>query len=577
MVFLRRNKPQGPRHWRHMLSISCLIGITACQATSHQTDLSVTPEQKAGDRGQVQYDAGAYLAAHQAAIGGDIPTAATRYTLALAKDPSSHTLMERSFRSLYLAGEIEHADAIASALETQGRPVGLGSEPSAAIAAQQRDWSGLQVIAQNMTEDSGNRGLGILFEAWALVFQAQGDAGLSRFFDLRPAESADIPSEMFYTQPALMMEYLGHDADAMEAARIAINRPEATTDTVIQMAGILARGGEVEEASRHIGDRLNRYYQVEFLQAGLAAGGSSMLVPPSPLLLLANASTDIALEKNTNIIGRIARLRLAHYLGPDHDRTSYHLGRILRQTDLIDQAMGSFSAVPADSPWHQPARLLQAIYLSQEERDFETAQAIFDALIVRDPRNPMLWRLTGNSLRRHGRFDEALIAYETAIELGGGEAKLNYYRGICLDNLDRDNEAETAFRRSLKQNPADAYVLNYLGYWLLEHGGNPEEAIGMIRGAVEAQPQNGFFIDSLGWGYYRLGHYRQAVVFLERAVMLEPADPTITDHLGDAYARTGRLREAVYEWKRALYYANEEVEPERIQNKIEAAEAELEK
>ena len=58
-------------------------------------------------------------------------------------------------------------------------------------------------------------------------------------------------------------------------------------------------------------------------------------------------------------------------------------------------------------------------------------------------------------------------------------------------------------------------------------------------------------IDSLGWAYYRLGHYDEAVQELEKAIELKPGDPVINDHLGDAYWKVGRQLEARFQWQHA--------------------------
>ncbi|MGH6660973.1 MAG: tetratricopeptide repeat protein, partial [Rhodospirillales bacterium] len=63
---------------------------------------------------------------------------------------------------------------------------------------------------------------------------------------------------------------------------------------------------------------------------------------------------------------------------------------------------------------------------------------------------------------------------------------------------------------------------------------------------------DGYIVDSLGWGYYKVGNFQKAVVELERAVELRPQDPIINDHLGDAYWQVGRQREAKFQWTRAL-------------------------
>ena len=54
-------------------------------------------------------------------------------------------------------------------------------------------------------------------------------------------------------------------------------------------------------------------------------------------------------------------------------------------------------------------------------------------------------------------------------------------------------------------------MLNYLGYSWVDMGLNLDEAMGMIRKAVELRPNDGFIVDSLGWAHYRLGEYDEAV------------------------------------------------------------------
>jgi Flp pilus assembly protein TadD len=73
-----------------------------------------------------------------------------------------------------------------------------------------------------------------------------------------------------------------------------------------------------------------------------------------------------------------------------------------------------------------------------------------------------------------------------------------------------------------------------------------------IRKAVKLKPDDGYYVDSLGWAYYRLGNIPSAVEQLERAVELKPDDPVINDHLGDAYWRIGRTLEAKYQWQQVL-------------------------
>jgi Flp pilus assembly protein TadD len=95
-------------------------------------------------------------------------------------------------------------------------------------------------------------------------------------------------------------------------------------------------------------------------------------------------------------------------------------------------------------------------------------------------------------------------------------------------------------------------VLNYLGYTWVDQSQNLKTAMDYIRKAVKLKPDDGYYIDSLGWAYYRLGNIEAAVEHLERAVELRPDDPVINDHLGDAYWRIGRKLEAKYQWQQSL-------------------------
>jgi tetratricopeptide (TPR) repeat protein len=76
--------------------------------------------------------------------------------------------------------------------------------------------------------------------------------------------------------------------------------------------------------------------------------------------------------------------------------------------------------------------------------------------------------------------------------------------------------------------------------------------VNMIAKAIEIEPENGYFIDSLGWAYYQQGKYPEALRELKRAVEKANEDPVILEHLGDAYVKNGLDAEAVATWERAL-------------------------
>jgi len=571
-----QGRKTGPGTVLYMLLGALMLATGSCQGPVNVHEVSGSSPQAASEEAvaetpgeTVALDAGSYLVAHVASYGLDLRKAADNYALALAKDPSNIALLERSFLMFYINGEIENAATIAGRIEQISEPVELGGEPAAAIAARNGDWEGLDVLAEHLWADQASRPMGIVLSAWSLAFREQGDAGLSRLLDLATIDHHGAEVTML-VQSALMAEYLGRPGEANAFAGDVLNTASIPPASRILMAGILARSGKLQDALDQLDPSLGPFFDKPAIRRDLENGELLLLPTPSRRQILANAIIDASQLDDSEQIHLLARLHLASYIDPGYDRLIYMLGRELFNLGYDDQAQRQFAQMPQNSIWRQPGLILTARQLSRQKDSTEDAALIYDQLIENNPDNPSLLQYAADNDRWAGKFDTALIKYDTALDLAPASGRLHYYRGICLDHLGREDEAEKAFRLAISFDPEDAYALNYFGYWLLEQDKAPAEALGMIRKAVKKQPRNGYFVDSLGWGLFKLGRYDKAVLYLEQAVTLEPADPVITDHLGDAYAKLGRMREARYHWQRALVFANDDTDTEEIRQKIRA-------
>ncbi len=170
-------------------------------------------------------------------------------------------------------------------------------------------------------------------------------------------------------------------------------------------------------------------------------------------------------------------------------------------------------------------------------------------------------------------YDKAIKAFNEAISLLKISSEENWYlyysRGMSYERSKQWEKAEKDFLHALELSPQQPLVLNYLGYTWIDYGINLKKAENFIREAIKLRPKDGYFIDSLGWAYYRQGKYDLAVLELEKAVGLIPNDPVINDHLGDALFRAGYYNEAKYQWNRALLYEPEKELKENIKFKLE--------
>jgi tetratricopeptide (TPR) repeat protein len=125
-------------------------------------------------------------------------------------------------------------------------------------------------------------------------------------------------------------------------------------------------------------------------------------------------------------------------------------------------------------------------------------------------------------------------------------------RGAMYEKGKDFERAEAAFRQVLAIEPDNAGALNYLGYMFADRNVRLEEAGKLIGRALELDPQNGAYLDSLGWVNFRQNKLPEAESLLLRALDRIGNDPTVHDHLGDVYFKQGKTRDAINQWQASL-------------------------
>ena len=174
-----------------------------------------------------------------------------------------------------------------------------------------------------------------------------------------------------------------------------------------------------------------------------------------------------------------------------------------------------------------------------------------------------------NFYKNFKKYDEAIIYYTQLIEIFDDNSEIKqdllYRRGGTYERMKEYSKSDKDLQDSLKLDPDDAYVLNYLAYSWLERNFKIEEAIKMLETAYELESDDPYIIDSIGWAYYLTNDYKKAEKFLKRAVELMPDDSIVNDHYGDILWKLDRKIQARYFWRNVLKM--EDVDEEML-NKI---------
>ena len=183
------------------------------------------------------------------------------------------------------------------------------------------------------------------------------------------------------------------------------------------------------------------------------------------------------------------------------------------------------------------------------------------------------------------RWDDMAKALDAAEKLSDGNEEKEsvwFMRGAMLERMKKLDAAEAEFRKVLQVDPESAGAMNYIGYMLADANLRLEESFTLITKALDREPGNGAYLDSLGWVQYRLGRLEEAERNLRKALEKTPRDPTVHDHMAEVLIKQSKVREAVAQWETSLKEWDSsspaEMQPEEIAQvkmKLEAAKVRL--
>jgi tetratricopeptide (TPR) repeat protein len=161
-----------------------------------------------------------------------------------------------------------------------------------------------------------------------------------------------------------------------------------------------------------------------------------------------------------------------------------------------------------------------------------------------NPKQPEAHIVLGLSYFQMEQYESSLEAFLEGLRHNPDNPDLHFNAGTVYDKLNRFEDVVKSLETALKLEPHHADALNYLGYSYAERGVKIEEAISLTKQAVALRPTNGYYVDSLGWAFFKKGLLTEALAEIKRAVSLVGDDPVIYEHLGEIYLKQQQVSEA---------------------------------
>jgi tetratricopeptide (TPR) repeat protein len=193
-------------------------------------------------------------------------------------------------------------------------------------------------------------------------------------------------------------------------------------------------------------------------------------------------------------------------------------------------------------------------------KESERAATVLTEARQRFPNAPEFTYYLGLALREAKHPQQAVTTFEEALDEARGEnegmlnARFYFDYGAAADQAGLYDKAAELLRKSIALDPANAAeAYNYIGFMWAEHNLHLDEAEEMIGRALQLDPNNGAYLDSLGWLQYRKGKFDDALRELLRAAQnLKRDDPIVFEHIGDTYSKLNRVPQALEFWQKAI-------------------------
>jgi tetratricopeptide (TPR) repeat protein len=250
------------------------------------------------------------------------------------------------------------------------------------------------------------------------------------------------------------------------------------------------------------------------------------------------------------------------------------LGRYQEQAGMNREAAASYTIALAVQPQNRGLKFsrVRALYLAKE---YSQAAQFAGEARKQHPDDLRFAQLQARALFDAGDRSAAIAVAESTVKAFPKDTQTQFTLVDLYQDAGRSGDAERILRQILAAEPSNPNALNTLGYMLAVRGEQLDEAISLVRRALEKDPDNGAFLDSLGWAYYRRGDLGEAQKYLAAAVERMPDNSEVLDHLGDLRARQGQLQDAIQAWTRALAGDGSDIDRGAIERKVQDARRKL--
>jgi tetratricopeptide (TPR) repeat protein len=506
-------------------------------------------------------------------LAHDTPHAEEQFKAAQRIDPSSEDVVLNLARLYSDSGDMAHAIQVLSAVPEDDRTAKMDYALGMSYDQLKQNKNAIDAYSKAFDMEPDNldaeRGL-----AQALLNDNQLSPALKHFEAISTADPQDAQT---YVRIAEIERRQGHyeqalttlkKAKALASDSVELGYNEALTDDSL---------GHYDEAAQTLQSLVKQSTHPDGQYSDGEKNNRSIFLDRLANVYKEQEKTDLAVQTYQLMVA----------MGGDYAERGYQ-GQVdaYRDAKQYEKATQVAQQAALAMPKDKTIQLMLASQLADNGK-VEEGIKLAKAQLHGDPSDREVNTALAQIYTRLRRWKEAADEIDAADALSTKQDEkiyIYFLRGDLDSRQKHYDSSEEQFRKILAIDPDNAMTLNYLGYMLGDRGAKLDDALAMVQKAVQEEPQNGAYLDSLGWVYFKMGQYALAEANLRKASDRMGSDPAVHDHLGELYEKTGRLKMAASQWEQSLQeYARTvpaDAEPgdvSKVQKKLDSARVKLAK
>ena len=483
---------------------------------------------------------GDYLTANYSIIKGDAYTASR----ILDKNLNNPKLLEIKFFSNLVSGNFNTAYDVAQKLKSNNNNI-LYNLPKYILKIKNKDISGSLNVFKNQE----------------LFFNLDDLNNLIKFWINEKERNKKYLSEKHYFNPSiyelLILENFYNSNELIDIANEIYKKNNLNSHEILLLAGFYFRINNFEKSKEIIKTKLpSQFEKIKIISEFSDKDNMYNKIQKLNFILASkiyNLINEDNLKINKSFSYQKILLEFSIFLEPQMDISRYALAEIYNFEKTYKSAFRILDNIPEKSFFSLASNLKKLEIIKSSAKDIEYKTLLFKIKNTW-PNNKLVLYKLASYYKSKAQYQASMKIYKKILDHFDTNDRDLFLYASNLDKIGRWKEARVLFLQLLNNNPRDTYTLNYVSYKLALKNQELDFAFDLIKKALTIDPDNGYFLDTLGWVEYKRNNFKSAVYFLEKSVSKLPRSAEVLDHLGDCYFMLNRKQEAVFEWNKAIKY-----------------------